>query len=49
MTAVGLLFSSNDDPNDNGAGFMAGYVTYVEGTISSDNNNYNSCQTNIHM
>ena len=36
VTAIGLLFSSNDDPSDKGTGFMAGYATYVEGTISSD-------------
>ena len=34
--AIGLDFSSDDDPNDKGTGFMAGYATYVEGTISSD-------------
>ena len=36
VTAIHLLFSSNDDPSDRGTGFMAGYATYVEGTISSD-------------
>ena len=36
VTAIRLLFSSNDDPSDKGTGFMAGYATYVEGTISSD-------------
>ena len=36
VTAIHLLFSSNDDPSDKGTGFMAGYATYVEGTISSD-------------
>ena len=36
VTAIRLLFSSNDDPSDRGTGFMAGYATYVEGTISSD-------------
>ena len=36
VTAIHLNFSSNDDPSDKGTGFMAGYATYVEGTISSD-------------
>ena len=36
VTAIRLLFSSNDDRGDKGTGFMAGYATYVEGTISSD-------------
>ena len=35
VTAIHLNFSSDDDPNT-GTGFMAGYATYVEGTISSD-------------
>ena len=36
VTSLHLNFSSDDDPNDKGTGFMAGYATYVEGTISSD-------------
>ena len=35
VTAIGLNFSSDVDSN-RGTGFMAGYATYVEGTISSD-------------
>ena len=42
MTAIGLHFSSDDDDLSDGTGFMAGYATYVEGTISSDYH-YNSC------
>ena len=41
MTAIGLHFSSDGDLSL-GTGFMAGYATYVEGTISSDYH-YNSC------
>ena len=41
MTAVGLRFSSNDVDTPDGTGFMAGYATYVEGTVSSDYH-YNS-------
>ena len=42
MMAVGLHFFANDDAQYDGTGFMAGYVTYVKGTISSDYH-YNSC------
>ena len=42
MMAIGLHFSSDDVDTPDGTGFMAGYATYVEGTISSDYN-YNSC------
>ena len=42
MTAIGLHFSSDDSGLSDGTGFMAGYATYVEGTISSDYH-YNSC------
>ena len=42
MTAIGLHFVSDDVDTPDGTGFMAGYATYVEGTISSDYH-YNSC------
>ena len=42
MTAVGLHFFANDETQHDGTGFMAGYATYVKGTISSDYH-YNSC------
>ena len=42
MTAIGLHFSSDGVDTSDGTGFMAGYATYVEGTISSDYH-YNSC------
>ena len=42
MTAIALKFSSNPLDFGDGTGFMAGYATYVEGTISSDYY-YNSC------
>ena len=42
MTAISLHFSSDDVDTSDGTGFMAGYATYVEGTISSDYQ-YNSC------
>ena len=42
MTAIGLHFSSDVFDSTDGTGFMAGYATYVEGTISSDYH-YNSC------
>ena len=42
MTAIGLHFSSDGRDDSDGTGFMAGYATYVEGTISSDYR-YNSC------
>ena len=34
--AIGLKFSSDRLDFGDGTGFMAGYATYVEGTISSD-------------
>ena len=42
MTAVGLHFFANYDAQFDSFGFMAGYATYVKGTISSDYH-YNSC------
>ncbi|XP_073228142.1 dorsal-ventral patterning tolloid-like protein 1 isoform X2 [Porites lutea] len=36
VTAIRLLFSSNDDRGDKGTGFMAGYATYVEGKVDPD-------------
>ena len=42
MMAIGLHFSSDDVDTPDGTGFMAGYATYVEGTISSDYH-HNSC------
>ena len=36
MMAIGLKFSSDRLDFGDGTGFMAGYATYVEGTISSD-------------
>ena len=42
MTAIGLHFSSDVFDSTDGTGFMAGYATYVEGTISTDYH-YNSC------
>ena len=42
MTAIGLHFVSDNVDTPDGTGFMAGYATYVEGTISSDYH-YNSC------
>ena len=46
MTTIALKFSSNADDRHDGTGFMAGYATYVEGTISSDYH-YNSCLTHV--
>ena len=42
MMAIGLHFFSDAFDISDGTGFMAGYATYVEGTISSDYH-YNSC------
>ena len=42
MKAIGLHFVSDDVDTPDGTGFLAGYATYVEGTISSDYY-YNSC------
>ena len=42
MRTIALKFSSNADDFHDGTGFMAGYATYVEGTISTDYH-YNSC------
>ena len=36
MTAIGLHFLSDAVDTSDGTGLMAGYATYVEGTISSD-------------
>ena len=47
MTSIGLNFSANADDSSDGSGFMAGYATYVEGTISSDYH-YNSCHKVTH-
>ena len=46
MTTIALKFSSDADDRHDGTGFMAGYATYVEGTISSDYH-YNSCLTHV--
>ena len=48
MMAIGLHFSSDDVDTPDGTGFMAGYATYVEGTISSDYH-YNSCHKVTYM